>query len=406
VVVLTTPDAGAPEGSHLDPGAVGALALLSAGAGFLHAAVIHAHEGHGVAPQVFGALAVVQILWAAVALARPTRRVVQLGVAINLAIVAGYVLSRTVGIGFINGFQEVEDIGRTDGITTALEVLVVLGGAVLAYRPVQRRVWSSGRLSPVLLGAVGLAVALAAVPAGEGAATHQHNEAGHLAATQDALAVGQTASASSDGAAEHNHAFAGGTAATATPAQKAAAAKLLADTRAGLWQWTDPQKVHDAGFRSIGDSGTGTEHLVNWRWLNDDHVLDPDHPESLVFDVKPDGTRVLAAAMYIATPGTPDDQIPDIGGPLTQWHIHNNLCYSDEQIVDGAPQYRVVGLTDASGNCSYGKKLGPPSPMLHVWVRDNECGPFASLEGVGAGQAVKEASDPNQLATCDHSTHS
>lgn len=401
--MLTTPHTDAPEGTHVDAGAVGALALLSAGAGFLHAAVIHAHEGHGIAPQVFGALAIVQILWAALVLARPARWLVQAGVAVNVAIVAGYVLTRTVGIGFINGFQEVEDVGRTDGITTALEVLLIAGGALLAFRPIQRRVWSSARLSPVLVGAIGLAIAIAAVPAGEAAAVHHHDDAGRLSATQDALAVGQTASASSDGAAEHNHAFAGGTAATATPAQKAAAAKLLADTRAGLWQWTDPQKVHDAGFRSIGDAGTGTEHLVNWRWLTDDHVLDPNHPESLVYDVKPDGTRVLAAAMYIATPGTPDDKIPDVGGPITQWHIHNNLCYSDMTMVDGAPQYRVVGLTDASGNCTYGQKLGPAAPMLHVWVQDHPCGPFASLEGIGAGQAVTEASDPNQLAACQHS---
>lgn len=41
--------------------------------------------------------------------------------------------------------------------------------------------------------------------------------------------------------------------------------------------------------------------------------------------------------------------------------------------------------------------------MLHVWVVPHECGPFSSLEGVGAGQAVSEELDPNADPDCQHS---
>jgi hypothetical protein len=34
--------------------------------------------------------------------------------------------------------------------------------------------------------------------------------------------------------------------------------------------------------------------------------------------------------------------------------------------------------------------------MVHVWIRPNPCGPFAALEGVGAGQVA-----PGQTRACD-----
>jgi hypothetical protein len=188
-----------------------------------------------------------------------------------------------------------------------------------------------------------------------------------------------------------------------TPEQATAAAKLLADTKAGLEQWRDEDMVSAAGFRTIGDGFTGYEHLVNWNWVDDGIVLDPDHPESLVYRVTPQG-RILEAAMYMLPFGTADKDIPDVGGTLTQWHIHNNLCFTTEQVVDGYPQRRVIGLTDGSGNCHGGEML-PITPMLHVWIVDHPCGPFASLEGVGGGQAVDEPQDPNADPACQHSTH-
>jgi hypothetical protein len=72
-----------------------------------------------------------------------------------------------------------------------------------------------------------------------------------------------------------------------------------------------------------------------------------------------------------------------VGGALTQWHIHNNLCFDQDPFVTGVT--RVVGVTSADGPCSFGIKLNP-NPMLHVWLVPQKCGPFAALEGVGAGQ--------------------
>lgn len=374
-----------------------ALAILSLGAGFLHAAVIDGHRGHGIASQLFTAAAIFQVAWAALVLVRPTRLVVVVGALGNLAIAVGWVLSRTTGISFLSGFEDVEEVGFTDAVTTALEVALVLGAAILVVAGGRWR--SPARwLRPASVGIVGVAVALVGVPAVASAGSHGGAAAGTGAAAGHHGGAPQSA-AGGGGAGHH----AAADPSTATPEQRAAADALLADTRAGLWQWTDDKKVYDAGFRSINDGATGYEHLVNWDWINDDAVLDPDKPESLVYRVADDGKKYLEAAMYMAPAGTPDAEVPDVGGPITQWHIHNDLCYSPVRMVDGAPQRVVVGLTSGPGQCSRGEYLSPQAPMLHVWTVERECGPFASLEGIGAGQKITEQQDPNAPTACQHS---
>ena len=66
---------------------------------------------------------------------------------------------------------------------------------------------------------------------------------------------------------------------------------------------------------------------------------------------------------------------------LTQWHVHRDLCLTDN------PQQKVLaGLTSLNGACPAGTSKAGNTPMLHVWVVQNGCGPFAALEGAGAGQ--------------------
>jgi hypothetical protein len=128
--------------------------------------------------------------------------------------------------------------------------------------------------------------------------------------------------------------------------------------------------------------------------MNDDVILDPDKPESLVFDTKPDGTKTLAAAMYMLKPGTPLADVPNIGGKLMQWHTHQNLCYNAAG--------KLAGLTKADGTCADGLYLPPPTPMIHVWIRKHPCGPFAALEGIGGGTIL-----PGETKLCDsaHGSH-
>ncbi len=176
-----------------------------------------------------------------------------------------------------------------------------------------------------------------------------------------------------------------------TPQQQAAAENLIAVTLVELPQWSDYHVAEAAGFQSIGDGATGFEHYVQWDWIEDDTILDPNHPESLVYEPQPDGSKKLVSAMYMTSSDVALEDVPDIGGALMQWHIHNNLCYS------GWPAHpRVAGVTSPNGACPSGLVNPPPAPMIHVWIVPQECGPFAALDGVGAGQI-----EPGAERLCD-----
>lgn len=177
-----------------------------------------------------------------------------------------------------------------------------------------------------------------------------------------------------------------------TPQQQAFAENLVAATVRDLPQWADLDVVEAAGFRSIGDGATGHEHYIQWDWIDDDVILDPDFPESLVFEPQPDGSKKLVSAMFMLPGGTPLDEVPDFGGALMQWHVHGDLCFTDDP---EAPQ--VAGVKPLGTACRPPLVDFPLSPMIHVWIRPHECGPFAALDGIGGGQVPD-----GEEVLCDH----
>lgn len=180
-----------------------------------------------------------------------------------------------------------------------------------------------------------------------------------------------------------------------TDDERRRAEDLVYRTRTTLPVFSDVTVAEAAGFTSIQDGGSGYEHYINWSYLDDEHELDPARPESLVYRIDPTTRRkTLVSAMYMLGGDYTLDTVPNIGGPLTQWHVHNDLCFSRDPLQFGST--RVVGTTARDGSCPVGIKLRP-DPMIHVWIVPHECGPFAALEGVGAGQI-----EPGQDRLCDH----
>ena len=172
-----------------------------------------------------------------------------------------------------------------------------------------------------------------------------------------------------------------------TPEQQAYAEDLVVRSLKGLPTWADYDKAIADGFKSIGDGPfTGEEHVIQYGWVEDDKILDPSAPESLVYryEAQPDGSvvRTLAAAMYILPSSYTLDTAPDDGGALMQYHNHQNLCFTTGE----SP--RVAGLTDADGKCPANLALGAGNIQIHVWIRANKCGPFAALSGVAGGQTA------------------
>jgi hypothetical protein len=359
---------------------LGLLALggcASLGAGAVHAAAIGAHSEHRAAVVTFSALALLQLGWGALVLARTRRSFALAGAVINLGAVAGWALAKSSGIGFIAGLEAVEPIQLADGIAAGLAAVAAL--AALRWLGSSYRGRTSGltstRLSTVALVTVALASTGMVAAGGH---RHVHDAAGH----------------------EHTAAVAphpydpelpidlSGVAGV-TPQQQARAENLIAVTLARLPRFTDPAFAEANGFHSIHDGQTGFEHYINTDYMRDADILDPDHPESLVYDVS-GGHKRLVSAMFMLPPGSTLDDVPDLGGPLTQWHVHDNLCFFPDSGT-------VAGLTDPDGTCPAPLEKAAAVPMIHVWITSHPCGPFASLEGVAAG-SIKAG----ETRLCDH----
>ncbi len=155
-----------------------------------------------------------------------------------------------------------------------------------------------------------------------------------------------------------------------TDEQVAFAETLIADTEVALERYRNPAILPLLGYVWIHD---GTEpgmyrHWINTGWIADEHTLEPEHPESLVFRNTEDGP-VLEAAMYMLGLGYTMANIPEDIAWLPGWHVHENLCFEG---------LRLVGIA-VDGVCERGAILIPP-PMVHVWIVDRPCGRFPGDE--------------------------
>jgi hypothetical protein len=395
----------APPDEPTVPGALRAAAVASLGAGAIHATAAGAHSEPRAAAVAFAVTAALQIGWGALALVRSGRLVSVAGAAVNLGALGGWLLAKTSGIGFVDGLDAKESPQFADSLAAGLAAVAV-AGALLALAS---RVDWVARPRPALVGVAALATLGLAVPGMVSTGNHSHagGDDGH---DETAAGAGHDHGDMAEGE-SHDH---GGPETAAadvakpydatlpvdlggfpgvTPEQQAEAEHIVTITLQKLPQFADPATAEARGYRSIRDSVTGFEHYMKWDLIDDGRVFDPDYPESLVYKVVPDGTRTLAAAMYMANAGTPLDGVPPVGGDLIQWHIHDDLCFAGEP---GA--WFVAGVAPPPQECRPPThRVGPPTPMVHVWITPHECGPFSALEGVGAGQIAE-----GEERLCDH----
>jgi hypothetical protein len=352
---------------------IGATASLAAGA--MHVAAIAPHSEHRQAVWAFLGVALVQLVWGAAAVARPRRWLAAVGIVVGAAAAAGWVLGATRGIPLVDGLDTVQPVRFADGLAAALAGVTVVSCAMALV--IHRRV-----MPRLVAGVAVVAVIALGMPGTVAALNHRHPTTGA------SVRVVERASAVPPRPFDPTLPINLGGVPGVTPQQQARAENLLAATVMLLPQWSDPAYDVAHGFVSIGDGVTGVEHYVSQAFMADDTILNPDKPESLVFDttVTP---KKLVAAMYMLKPGTTLADAPDIGGPLTQFHIHNNLCFD--------AQSHVAGLTQGNGTCPAALVKGPETPMIHVWITPRQCGPFAALEGIGGGQ-IKQG----EAVACDH----
>jgi hypothetical protein len=163
-----------------------------------------------------------------------------------------------------------------------------------------------------------------------------------------------------------------------TPEQRAAADELVRRSYEAALRngWHDVEKGLADGFVRPPHDPT---HYRNKAYRMDDQILNPDHPEYLMYYTL-NGKPFLAGLMFMAA--TPTGHGPQIGGPLTVWHYHTwrrPMCQDEN--MDGH------GWGDSNGNCKKGKPKYRSGEMIHVWLIDRPLGPFTSSMNLTESEA-------------------
>ena len=117
------------------PTGIAALAVASAAASAIHAAVCPAHFREATAFGLFFLVAAsLQAAWAVLVLRQPGRTLLTLGAVGNLAVVALWIMSRTVGVPIGPEVWRPEAITAIDSLATTMELAIVAGVPWFLFR--------------------------------------------------------------------------------------------------------------------------------------------------------------------------------------------------------------------------------------------------------------------------------
>jgi hypothetical protein len=197
-------------------------------------------------------------------------------------------------------------------------------------------------------------------------AAHEHGAGQVQASANNEASTGHVHATGHDKASPHQHATGS---CQPTSAQRTTASKLVADTRLGLARFADLRDALAAGYAPHLRVREAVKHYFNPAYVTDGRALDPARPEGLLYAFTPRGPVVVAAVYLTNRAGEPGKAV---GGCLTQWHVHHNLCSSDPA------RGMITGLRTRDGACPRGQVPWAASPMLHTWVIDVPGGPFAA----------------------------
>ena len=372
------------------PYLLGGMAALSVGAAAIHFAVVFEHFAQYALYGVFFlVISWAQTIWSAVLLWRPSRLWLWLGIAGNAVVIAVYAGSRTVGLPFGPDLHHAEPVGALDLVSCVLEFGLIAACAVLLWRPsvADRPLMRRGALARVAALAVAPVAVIAATtavmtpgwagpegPAGMASATSSTSQSSSSALTGGMGDMGTT-----DGQPDMRM-F--GSTAPPTAGQVLAAAQLVKATDASLKRYANVHAALAAGYTYVLRTN-GEEHLLYDGNLAGYLGLNPQHPSSLVYAINvPDHAPILLGAMYIMA----DRQNgPQIGGGLTRWHSHLEICANGHLTIAGFD----LQLRDRCNPATWRDRY--TTQMLHVWVVPYPGGVFSDDLSAAATRAAVQA---------------
>ena len=384
---------------------LGALAALSVGAAAIHFAVIFEHfDEYSLYGVFFLVLAWAQLVWPAVlvALSLAARRLAAwlwLGIAGNAVVLVIYFSSRSIGLPIGPDTKTVEAWGGLDLVCSIEEILlIVIAAAILARpgllaRPVrfrsQARSLASLLAAPVVVIAVTAAVMTPAWAGSEGPAGMASGSSSSMTSASDSLQSGMGDMGSINGLPEMRMY---GSTNPPTAAQVEAAANLIKETDTSLVRFENVQNAIAAGY-TYRLATNGEEHLLYNGGNPAYQGLNPKDPSSLVYAINVRGhAPILLGAMYLMGQGNG----PQVGGGLTRWHSHLEVCRGNRVIIAGF-NVALRGRCDPSTwQDTY------TTQMLHVWVVPYPGGVFSddlsTAATTAAARTALAETRPGQLA--------
>lgn len=347
--------------------------VASVAAALVHAVAVAGHAEQRTALVAFTATALLQAGVGIAVLRRPDHLTASVLYVVNAAIVGAWVLSATVGLPELAPIPHVD----TPGLLAAQLGLLAVAAAACCRRRLPAPGWMAVVVGAgvLVLGAAGMVTAATDDHGHGGGHDHECSGGGELVGDRWECVTGPARVVS-------DHPFDQ----EPTGEQRDAAARFAAQAEEYARRYEDVDDARADGYdffdwierlrfaegtpeepqiRSALREGT-VVHAISEELSNDDVSLDPTRPDSLMYAVRGDEWR-LVGVMFFAAPG---EHGPQIGGPLTTWHVHGaetGVCWDGSAPVGfGGP--RVGDDPDAAGvPCSRGEVAERTPEMFHVW---------------------------------------
>jgi hypothetical protein len=369
------------------------LAALLAGAAGTHFAMVPAHADKWLAEGIaFAATGWAQVVLAVAVVVRPTRRVLGLGILVNVLVLGAYLLSRTAGLPVGPDSGESEPFAFVDVVTAALEAAFIVGAGLALVLPARDGGW---RWRPVPV-AAGLSVLVVAGLTSGALASPSARQHAHGGDDGDVAAAGVHLhdAAATAGPAGHDHgtgAAAGGVnvGGVTDPENIPAGAEPGTASGHGHSGVSPHEFIRDGATRDLlgqqltiareaalryptaADAQAAGYHQstpyvprIGSHWLKPSALgngFDPGEPEMLLYD----GNGLDARIVGLSYLGLTDPETPPEGfaGPNDLWHQHIGLCLRGSRVIGD------VDTTEEQCRERGGRKSALDDLwMTHAWV--------------------------------------
>jgi hypothetical protein len=353
------------------------LAALSFAAGVIHLVMVPQHAQEAMrAGLAFAFVGWFQIALGIALVVRPTRTWIRVAILANVAFVAVWLISRSVGLPDWTGDGGVEQTAAVDALCVGFEVALIIGAVTVLLAPKALERWARSALVVVSVVVAGILVATTAVLASPSTANHAHDD-GHDEAAHDhgasdvALgtaththdAAASSSSGSASAASGHQH-----TESTITYNELPPATKAQVDEVIGTWATryaTAADAMKDGWVKATRSLYGIGAHYVRTNIVGLSSPFSLLQPNILLFDGEGPDAKFAGVSYIVGGNGAPKG----FAGPYDSWHSHTSVCFKGGTVVSLNETGSSIWYSEPECIAAGGTVIPLASDeMLHLWI--------------------------------------